>query len=265
MTEITLLLVAALGLVLAGVMAGISWRLHREERRRSTARVATLAADIVEPEISQRTAAVVGLRGEPRIQPVATRKFDAEGSERWPTRLPDSAPDLFRFEQRGPQSRLMPVLAVGIFAVAAALSLIVVTGRVGRRASAVPARSAAPAPSLSVARSPGGGAPLELLALKGALEGDLMTVRGVVRNPSGGQRFERLTAVVVFFSRDGELLGTGRTPLQPAVFSPGLESAFIVTTAHARDVSRYRVRFHSDDRVVAHIDRRSAGSTVSPK
>ena len=41
-----LILVTSLSLILAATMAAVAWRLSREERRRSQARVATLAADL---------------------------------------------------------------------------------------------------------------------------------------------------------------------------------------------------------------------------
>jgi len=37
---------------------------------------------------------------------------------------------------------------------------------------------------------------------------------------------------------------------------PGGESRFIVSVPSAADVGRYRVSFRTDDRVVAHVDRR---------
>src|SRR5438874_1515081 len=57
MPDITLILVTLLSLTLAAVMTTLAWRLAREERRRSDARVAALAAEIhSEPRLSEATA-----------------------------------------------------------------------------------------------------------------------------------------------------------------------------------------------------------------
>ena len=258
MSEIGLLVIAVLGLVLAAAMAGVAWHLRRDERRRSAARVATLAADIREAE-SFRAAAVAGRRSEPRIQPVATRKFEPDSAARRLAVSVDSTPELFRFgHSRGSQSRLAPVLGIGICALVVVLALILAMGRAAQPA----AKSGALAP---VARPVSGLVPVELVALGQDRDGDRMSVRGTVRNPASGERFDRLVAVVTFFDRDGKVLGSGRTPVQPSTLAPGAESVFAVTIAHAQNIGRYRVRFHVDERIVAHVDRRSGNLEVPPK
>ena len=59
------------------------------------------------------------------------------------------------------------------------------------------------------------------------------------------------------FNRDGAFRGE-RTVCRCAVpvLAPGVESTFVVTVPGASDVGRYRVSFQSNDRVVAHVDRR---------
>jgi hypothetical protein len=249
--EIGLLVIAVLGLVLAAVMAGVAWRLSRAERRRSAARVATLAAGLREAE-SFRAAAVGGRRTEPRLQPISPRKFDADAPDRQFSF--DSTPDLFRFESsRSAESRLGPVLTIGVCALVVALALILTIGRATR--PLIKATAASPASPAS--RSLGGPASVELVALGQERDGDRLTVRGAVRNPLAGERFDRLMAVITFFDRDGKVLATARAPVQPATLPPGAQSTFALTVARAQDVGRYRVRFHVDERIVAHVDRRA--------
>jgi hypothetical protein len=259
-TEIGLPVIAVLALVLAAVMASVAWRLSRAERRRSAARVATLAADLREVE-SLRPAAVGGRRLESRIQPVAIRRFDDDDTANLPLPVSAPSPDLFRFEESNrSESRLAPVLVIGTCALVVVLALIFTVGRAVRP----PATSTATAPSVSSARPLSGSVPVELVTLGQVIDRDRMTVRGTVRNPRSGQRFDRLVAVVTFFDRDGKMIGSGRAPVQPPALAPGSQSAFAVTMAHAQDVARYRVRFHVDDRLVAHIDRRSDNRDASP-
>ena len=254
MNEIALLLIAVLGLVVAGFMAALAWRLHRDELRRSAARVATLAADIHEAE-RVRTPAIVGRRPESRIHPVPSRAFDGGLVERRSS-YSDSA-ELFAFDRAGgTESRLGPVLAVGILAVAVALALILAIGRGGRQA----ADSAA---TTAVAHAPAAPAPIELVSLDQTRDGDRLTVRGSVRNPLSGERFDRLVAEVTYFGRDGQTLGSGHATLQPVTLGPGMESTFAVTTARGQDVARYRIRFHVDERIVAHVDRRNGNGVPS--
>jgi hypothetical protein len=92
-----LLVIAVITLTVSIVMSGIAWRLTREERRRSQARIAVLASDLTD------------------LEP-----------------LPGSAPgiELFRAEQPAHSgSRFAVVLTVGGVAVATALALLVVTSR----------------------------------------------------------------------------------------------------------------------------------------
>ena len=98
--------------------------------------------------------------------------------------------------------------------------------------------------------------PLELVALGYEREGDRLTVRGIVRNPSSGAPLDALTAVVFLFNGDGRFLGSGRATVESPALGPGGESAFLVTVPGARAVGRYRVSFRSEDRVVPHVDRR---------
>jgi hypothetical protein len=100
--------------------------------------------------------------------------------------------------------------------------------------------------------------PLELVALGHERDGDRLTVRGVVRNPPTSAEIDGVTAVVFLFNREGGFLASGRMPAQPSTLRPGGETTFVVTVPGASDVGRYRVSFRTDDRIVPHVDRRTA-------
>jgi hypothetical protein len=222
------IVIAAISLVVSITMSAVAWRLAREERRRSRARVAVLASDLADLDLYPAAAGA----------PVA---------------------DLFRAQAPGP-SRFAAVLAVGVFAVATALALIVVTGRNGQPGAepraAVTARPGATGPT---PRTTAESAPLELVALGHEREGDGIIVRGVVRNPMAGVERDRVAVVVFLFNRDGGFLTSGLAAVDIPALAPGAQSGFIVTVPHVSEVGRYRVSFRSDDRIVPHVDRRDHG------
>lgn len=224
------LVVTSLSLTLAATMAALAWRLAREERRRSQARVAALASDL---DLDLRPNADV-----------------AAGAE------------LFRMEERGHDgSRFAAVLAIGGFAVATALALIVLTSRAGHTVSEpVAAQARLPDAGLTT-RAAAESKPLELMALTHERDGDGIIVRGVVRNPTAGADQSGVAAVVFVFTRDGAFLASGRSALAVPVLAVGSETRFVVTVPHANEVGRYRVSFRSDDRVVPHVDRRDSAIT----
>jgi hypothetical protein len=221
-----LLLITFASLLVAVIMSVVAWRTAGEERRRSNARVAALAADIHDGD------------------------FDLGSSE--PGHGRETAPigDLFATAQ--------PAQSGSRFAIAVACGVIVVgslatMGLLLSRGSGHPNAAAPSQPTPAGLANP---APLELLALGHERTGDDLTVRGVVRNPSSGMAVERLTAVVFLFNREGGFLTSGRATVEAPALVPGGESRFVVSVPSAGDVGRYRVSFRTDDRVVPHVDRR---------
>jgi hypothetical protein len=209
---IFLLIVTLTSLLLAAIMGAIAWRLSRDERRRSDARVAALAEDI-------RNA------WEGRVTP------------RWDDELPAMAPDLqpsrVRSGVAGPdlftppppsRSRLAVLLASSALLFAAAVSVAILAGGQLRRAS----RVAEP-----IALSPVAPPPLELVALGQERVGDQLTVRGTVRNPSSTE-MERLTAVVLLLTPEGDPLASGRAAIDVPALEPGAQSTFVVTLPGGR-------------------------------
>jgi hypothetical protein len=226
-----LLLVTLTSIVLAGIMSLVAWRVAGEERRRSDARVAALAAEIHGPH---RT-------------PAFSRGDDLDLR---PAGQVSSAAELFGAAQPRPAARWPVVLAAGVFVVASAAALVIVLSS----GSSATAHSPASPPALAPAAP---APPLELVALGHERNGDRLTVRGVVRNPESGAAVDRLAAVVFVFNHDGGFVSSGRVTVEAAALRPGAESIFIVTLPDAGDVGRYRVSFRTDERIVPHVDRRA--------
>lgn len=219
--------VTLVSLLVAITMSVIAWRLAAEDRRRSNARVATLAADIHVGHLDLAPAA--------------------------PEPDHESAPpsDLFAIAQPDQSgSRLATVVACGVIVVGSIATVGLLLGNGSHAAKAAPVESQTTPAGLT---NP---VPLELLALGHDRTGDDLTVRGVIRNPLSGVAVERLTAVVFLFNRDGSFLTSGRATVESPALVPGGESRFVVTVPAAADVGRYRVSFRTDDRVVPHVDRR---------
>jgi hypothetical protein len=212
-----LLAITAASLALALVMTVVAWRLAREERRRSAARVATLAGAI----------------------------HDEQGDDRPP------GPLFAASAARRSAPWVMPLAAIAVVVVVSVVLATLTTS--GRTASSeLPAQT----DSGPVMRHPQASfRPLELVALGQEREGDRLTVRGVVRNPADGSTLERLAVVVFLFDHNG-FVTSGRAAVDPVSFVGGSESPFAVTVTGAAHVERYRLSFRTGDRVVAHVDRR---------
>jgi hypothetical protein len=230
-----LLLITIISLLLAVIMSVIAWRAAQEEKRRSDARVAALAAEIHDAD-RPHTATDLDLR-RPVHTPVsmpATRLFETSGTPR-----------------SGP--RLATVVGIGVIVCGSLAAFAVVSGT---GSTAATAHVAAPATSANAAKPPDSPVPLELLALGHERNGDRLAVRGVVRNPSVGREVDRVTAVVFLYDRNGGFLTSGRAAIESTALAPGGESTFLIVVPGASDVGRYRVSFRTEDRVVPHVDRR---------
>ena len=232
--EITLIVVTLLSLAIAGAMSIVAWRVAGEERRRSEARVAALAADIRSSDVD------IDL-------PLETAVADAPTSG-----------NMFTFIQPVTAlPRLATVILAGVLVVGAGAALLVALGRSGNVAAKSVTKPVARAAESQAAAPPTTARALELVALGHDRDRDRLTVRGIVRNPLSGSPVNQLTAVVVVYDRAGGFLTTGRALVQVPSLGPGGESTFLVTIPGAADVGRYRVSFRSEDRVIPHVDTRS--------
>lgn len=103
-----------------------------------------------------------------------------------------------------------------------------------------------------------GGMPLDLLSLAHERRGDVLVVRGVVRNPVAGSMRPGLVARVVLLDQSGGFLRSGRASLQTTALAPGADASFAVELPATSDVRRYRVTFQgADGGLVPHADKRS--------
>ena len=240
-----MLIITIASVLFALVMGVVAWRATQGERERSAARVDALARDIHGASETPVQTRVATIADEWPLRPAAA-SAEATGPG-----------DMFAVAAQGTRSgsRWGLALAVGAFAVASAAALIVVLG------------GDAPGTKVALASESGGTraraeetreVPLELTALSHERNGNELTVRGVVRNPATGTEMDHLSAIVVLFDGDGHVVTTGRAALGSAALIPGGESPFAITIANAADTARYRVSFRSDERVVSHIDKRTA-------
>ena len=218
---IFLLVVTLTSMLVAAIMSTIAWRIAGDQRRRSDARVAALAAEIHD-------------RPSPAADFIRADPGDSH---------------LFEAGRARSGSRVAIVFGGGAVVFGAAVAFAMLAGSASTRAP----RASHPPEAAVAAASP---LPLELLALGHERVGDQLTVRGVIRNPASGVAMDRITAVVLLFTPDGGFLESGRADLAAADLRPGGESTFVVTVPRAADVARYRVSFRTDERVVPHLDRR---------
>lgn len=207
--------------VVAIAMSVIAWRVVNNERMRSAARVAALAADI---------------RGD-RTQDLPLRTDVAPAA---------MVPMFTTVSNESRNSHLMLLTAIVLIGGVVGASLVLFS----------PFGSPTPAPVLTQARA-SQTLPLQLIALGHERDADSLVIRGVLRNPSNGVEVDALTAVVMLFNHDGGLIGSGRAAVEASKLLPGGETAFVVTVAGAGSVERYRVSFRNNEHVVPHVDQRS--------
>lgn len=139
----------------------------------------------------------------------------------------------------------------------AAAALVVAAVAAAAGYALLPTRGGEPA-SAGAARTP---APLELLSLRHTQEQARLVVTGLVQNPRAGEPLSRIVATAFLFAADGTFLASGRAPLDFSTLAPGDESPFVVSVPVTGTVARYRIGFRGEDgRVIAHVDRRVAGT-----
>ena len=219
-----LIIVTLVALATAVATGAVAWRLVRLERRRSEARVSSLAAEI--------------------------REVDGAGDqmdEAAPTRLSHEL--LSASGRPEPPSRLAAVAIVGSLVVGTAVALIAGFSRASRPAPQAAAVAHVEAPATAES-------PLELVVLGHERIADRLTVRGAIRNPAAAGA--GITAVVTLFGSDGRLIASGRAPVDAREAAGRSESTFVITVPGAADVERYRVSFKQGERTLPHVDARSS-------
>jgi hypothetical protein len=262
-----LLIVTLSSMVVAAIMSVIAWRLAAQERRRSEARIAALAAEIHAPAASLLAASssqrTQGRRAEGgvRVEPPRLTAVPQPRPARWDDDLPlrggepdRAGADLFASTQRPASGRKFAFVAAFV---AAAAGVLFVAGLVrGRESIAAPARTVQPVTGDNRTAAPPSSAPLELVALGHERDGERLIVRGVIRTAPAGAAFDQVTAVVFAFNADGGFVTSARAALDVGSLRSAGEATFVVTVPDAASAGRYRVSFRSGDRIVPHVDRR---------
>jgi hypothetical protein len=228
MSYTTLMILAIVLAAFCATLAFVLVRVLREERRRSEARVAMLAAMAAVTEYE-----------EPGVE------YDF-GPELLDRGGPLGSSDLFAVRESRSQ---WP----GRLAVAGAMVAVVLTGAVALRESRTATKTNA-----AVNAVPPPVSTLELLSLEHAEGRDSLTIRGRVHNPAQGAAISDVAVTALLFAPDGTLLANGRAPLDLAALPPGGESAFTIAVPVSAQVARYRIGFRgTDGRTIGHVDKRS--------
>jgi hypothetical protein len=275
--DIILLGITVVSLIVALVMSVTAWRLTRDEKQRSAARVAALsvAADAGEmPSIAPARAVAEPFPAvpaewnrkapwsapkiapePPAAAPAVHQSFDSiepafadSISLRMPTARPDGeishasgflgvAPVE---RESGGRQKSLAFAAVALFVVLSGGLMWMMSGPRGTSAVAV-----------------GPNSPLELLSLTHARQNEKLAVSGLVRNPANGAPVEQLSAVVFLFDRTGTFVTSSRAHVDFLKLGAGDETPFVVSLDAPATVARYRVSFRTDDGIVPHIDRRN--------
>jgi hypothetical protein len=261
--DTTLVTVTLLSMAMAASLSVIVWRMLRDDRRRSEARVLALTAMAARPPAGERrdraeppaaapaalnATGVYELGAELPLRPRAER-----GAEGTPRALGGaSTHDVTLFAERDVASPWGHRFAVmgGLGLVIASVILISLTAS-GRNAERrPPAGGSAAAPQGTVIG-------LELLSLRDARQAGALTITGLVHNPHDGATLAGVTVTAYAFDDKGAFLASGRAAIDVTALAPGDESPFVVSVPTTETVARYRIGFRGEDgRVIAHIDKR---------
>lgn len=236
----TLLLgITVVSLIVALVMSITAWRLMRDEKQRSAARIAALSAaasdDVIDEPFPEIQMAPARTRAPWAPAPVQPEQPDTTVVSHAAGFLGAVVED----RQTGGGQRSLAIAAVVLF-------VILSGGLVWMMSS--------PEGTTPVAVGPN--SPLELVSLSHARQNEKLAVSGLVRNPVAGKPVEKLSAVVFLFDRMGTFVTSSRAHVDFLKLGAGDESPFVVSLEAPATVSRYRVSFRTDDGVVPHIDRR---------
>ena len=258
--DAVLLSLTVLSLAAAAGFAVVAWRVLRDDRVRSAARVASLSDAIDLPPEGGSYGENAGgsdsgnLGGSYSGNLGGSFPGDLGGShlgDSGGSRIHTSVPVASMFDEAAgsrPTLTGRPMLRVAVVVVMAlAIGVVLMVGR----------GAEAPARAADAAATANGTAPLELMSMRHQRQGNSLTVTGLVRNPESGVEARRVTAVVFAFDRDGAFLASGRAPLDFVVLEPDDESPFVVTLPDAGDVARYRVSFRTEAGLLRHLDRRA--------
>ena len=270
--DILLLGITVVSLIVAFIMSVTAMRLMRDEKKRSSARVAALSLAAGETgetgdagdagESRTKRLAKKAPWSPPRIvatpiAPIATAAAVAPATE-LPLNQPRLQPERFSTpevgithasgflgasemqREEGGRQKTLAFAAVVLFAVLSGGLVWMMSGPRGTTAQAM-----------------GPNSPLELVSLAHHRQDKKLAVSGLVRNPVNGKPLEKLSAVVFLFDRTGTFVTSSRANVDFLKLGAGDESPFVVSLDAPPTVARYRVSFRTDDGIVPHVDRRS--------
>jgi hypothetical protein len=232
--DTTLVTVTVLSMCMAAALSGIVWRLLRDERRRSEARVIALTQAA---QLTAKTASQAGASPDLPLRsagapPAAALFVEPARSSPWGSRL---------------------AVMSGVALVGAAVWLFAMAETT--RQSMTP-KSAGMTGTAAAPLEAG----LELLTLHDSHQDGTLTITGMVHNPRTAMVLTRVTVTAYVFDDKGAFLASGRALLDVTTLTPGDDSPFLVTVPVAGAVARYRIGFRSEDgRVIGHVDRRQQG------
>jgi hypothetical protein len=255
--EAVLLTITLLSLTIAICTSVLAWRVMRNERMRSEARIAALTADLalveehrpIRADRPQAPAAAADLPIHREIVAAPPVHDEAAALPQGMFAPRERGRSLFRVAAGVCAATLIVAVVIG--------SLVMTSDGTQSTASRKPSEPVAPADAAQI--------PLELIALGHEREADRLTVRGVVRGSAPAGENAPLTAVVLLFNRDGTLIASGRAEVQHGATDPAGERTFVVTVPSAGDVGRYRVSFRTDDHIVPHVDKRAQAGHLKPE
>jgi hypothetical protein len=242
--DTTLVTVSVLSMGMASALSVIVWRLLRDERRRSEARVEAL-----------RTASRMESRGGD-VDAAGQWVLDhADAPELVLHSEPGAAGPMFVEPPRSSSWRNRLAIMAGIALIGTTVLLFALSANTtpGGRTSASPAQA-------TVAAAEPATAGLELLSLKDSRTADALTITGMVHNPRTGALLSHAAVTAYAFDDKGAFVASGRALLDVTALAPGDDSPFVVTVRATDTVTRYRIGFRSEDgRVIAHVDKRQQG------
>jgi hypothetical protein len=242
-------------MAMAASLSVIVWRMLRDERQRSEARVVALTTK-ARTEPAPRTSF-----SAPRASHLAPRDHDLPLREA-PASASVPGPALFAERKVaspwGP--RFVVMAGLGLVVASAILFALTSTGKAAATRQA--GRTAAAAAAEASANPTAAG--LELLSLRDTRQTGSLTITGLVQNPRGGAPLSRVTVTAYAFDDKGAFLASGRALLDVTTLAAGDESPFVVSVPVTETVARYRIGFRSEDgRVIAHIDKRQQASVAA--
>jgi flagellar basal body-associated protein FliL len=259
--DIILLAITIVSLVVALVMSVAAWRLTRDEKQRSAARVAALSL-AANSEESRPNVNAIGFEARTEkplsrapwaparaaiVPPVAELPLNqprvefARASEPAVSHASGFLGAAEMQRDSGSRQKSLAFAAVMLFVVLSGGLFWMMSGPRGTTAAAV-----------------GPNSPLELVSLSHQRQNEKLAVSGLVRNPANGKPIDHLSAVVFLFDKSGTFVTSSKANVDFLKLGAGDETPFVVSLDAPPTVARYRVSFRTDEGIVPHIDRRSA-------